>query len=99
MKLLVEWKAPALFDDVIEISVRATRFGTTSFTLGFEIRRAGDGALLVTGETVNVHAHRVGDAWVKAPVPAETQRRLAEAAAGKSINHAGRVRGRAVRAR
>ena len=89
VKLLVEWQAPALLDDVIEISVRATRFGTTSFTLGFEIRRAGEDAILVTGETVNVHAHRVGEAWVKAPVPDATKRRLSEGAAHKSINHAG----------
>ena len=93
VKMLVEWKAPALLDDVIEIAVRATRFGTTSFTLGFEIRRAGEAAILVSGETVNVHAHRVGEAWVKAPLPAETQRRLTDGAAGKTANHAGEFAG------
>lgn len=93
VKLLVEWKAPALLDDVIEISVCATRLGTTSFTLGFEIRRAGEDAILVTGETVNVHADRVGDAWVKVQVPDETKRRLTDGAAGKSINHAGEFSG------
>ena len=89
VRMLVEWKGPALLDDVIEISVRATHFGTTSFKLGFEIRRAGEQAILVTGETVNVHAHRVGDAWVKTPVPADARRKLSDGAAGKSVNHAG----------
>lgn len=91
VRLLVEWKAPALLDDVIEIAVRPTRFGTTSFTLGFEIRRAGEAAVLVTGETVNVHAHRVGDAWEKARLGPQQREMLEHGAAGKVINHAGDI--------
>jgi len=37
----IEWKAPARFDDVLEITVWTSRLGTTSFTLSFEMRRAG----------------------------------------------------------
>ena len=32
VRQVVEWKAPARFDDVLEISVRANRIGTTSST-------------------------------------------------------------------
>lgn len=91
VKLLIEWKGPALFDDVLEISVQPTRFGTTSFTLAFEMRRSSDGALLVTGETVNVHAHRVSDAWAKLPLADDMRRRLQTGAIGRTINHAGEL--------
>jgi YbgC/YbaW family acyl-CoA thioester hydrolase len=42
VRQVVEWKAPARFDDVIEVSIRASRLGTTSFTLSCELRRAGE---------------------------------------------------------
>jgi acyl-CoA thioester hydrolase len=89
VKLVIEWKGPALLDDVVEISVSPTKFGTTSFTLGFELRRAGEDTVLVSGETINVHTHRVADAWVKAPLPAKQRELLEHGATGKVINHAG----------
>src|SRR5882724_10569050 len=55
VRQVVEWKAPARFDDVLEVSVRTSRLGTTSFTLSFEIRRAGETDPLVTSETTYVH--------------------------------------------
>ena len=55
VRQVIEWKAPARFDDVLEVSVRTSRLGTTSFTLDFELRRAGEAELLVTSETVYVH--------------------------------------------
>ena len=84
---------PALLDDVIEIAVRPTKLGNSSFTLGFEIRRAGTDAILVSGETINVHTHRVGDAWLKAPLDAKHRDMLERGAAGKVVNHAGEFDG------
>src|SRR2546430_8797978 len=40
VKLTVEWKAPARYDQVLELSVYATRLGNTSFTLATEFRIA-----------------------------------------------------------
>jgi acyl-CoA thioester hydrolase len=91
VKLLVEWKAPARLDDVIEISVTPTRFGTTSFTLGFEMRIAGKPDVIVTGETVNVHATRDGIEWRKTAIPPATRAKLETVPMGKSVNHAGTV--------
>jgi acyl-CoA thioester hydrolase len=91
VKLLVEWKAPARLDEVLEISVRPTRFGTTSFTLGFELRVAGHPDVIVTGETVNVHATRDGTHWTKAAIPAATRTKLETVPLGRSINHAGAI--------
>ena len=42
VRQLIEWTAPARFDDTLEISVRTSRLGTTSFTLAFELRRVGE---------------------------------------------------------
>ena len=55
VRQVIEWKAPARFDDVLEISVWASRIGTTSFTLSSEMRRAGEADVLATIETVYVH--------------------------------------------
>lgn len=91
VRLLVEWTGPARADDVLEVRVEPRRFGTTSFTLGFEIRRRSEPNAIVTGETVNVHAAMdpVTRTWAKAPLDAEMRQRLSEAARGKVVNHAG----------
>src|SRR5918992_2819679 len=44
----VEYHAPAVFDDLIEIFVRLARIGRTSATYAFEAYRADDDALMVT---------------------------------------------------
>ena len=88
VKLLVEWTGPARFDDVLEIAVRTTKVGNTSFVLGYEIRRAGEAAPIVTGETVNVHVdHKT---WQKKQISPEMRERLLYAAAGKTVDQSGR---------
>ena len=54
VKQTIEWKAPARFDQVLELSVAAIRLGTTSFTLGTTFRIAGEERAIVTVETVYV---------------------------------------------
>jgi acyl-CoA thioester hydrolase len=90
VKMLVEWSAPSRFDDVLEISVRATKLGTSSFTLGFEFRKAGNAAVVVTGETVNVHVHGDSKGWTKHPLSAEMRERLLHNANGKVVDQSGR---------
>ncbi len=90
-KLLIEWKAPARFDDVLEISARVTKMGNTSFTLGFEVRIAGYLAVIVTGETVNVHVHDDNGQWKKATISDDARQRLLHNPLGKITNHAGDV--------
>ncbi|MCC7106158.1 MAG: acyl-CoA thioesterase [Chloroflexi bacterium] len=43
--------SPALFDDLLEIHTSLSRLGRTTFTFTYEIRRAEDARLLVTGQT------------------------------------------------
>jgi acyl-CoA thioester hydrolase len=50
----IEWKSPARFDQVLELSVYAKQLGNTSFTLATEFRIAGNERIIATGETVYV---------------------------------------------
>ena len=76
----LEFKRPVAYGDPIEVRVRPTKVGTTSFTLFYEIRDARDDGLVAQGETVIVmydYTKRV-----KKPVEAETRKRLERDAAG-----------------
>jgi len=82
----LEWKSPARYDDVLELSVRAGRLGTTSFTMAVEFRRHGDPALLATAETVYVMV----DAQLrKRELPGHFREALQRGAAGRQVDHAG----------
>lgn len=88
VKLLVEWTAPARFDDVLEIAVRTTKVGNTSFVIGYEIRKAGETNPIVTGETINVHVD--GTTWQKKLISPDMRERLLYAARGKTVDQSGR---------
>ena len=87
VKQTVEWKAPARFDQVLELSIAATRLGNTSFTIGTEFRIAGgDGRVIVTVETVYVLVD--GRTLSKLPLPDFLRAALEEGAAGRATDHA-----------
>ena len=90
VRQVVEWKRPARFDDVLEISVRTPRVGTTSFVLQFDIRRAGEADALVTSETVYVHVDP--KTWTKREIEPHMRAALEAGAAGKIVDHAGYMR-------
>jgi acyl-CoA thioester hydrolase len=69
-KAVVEYKAPILIDEMIDICVRCSRIGTTSLTFLFELHGSGDREdLRATGEEVSVHVAEVRGR--PAPVPAD----------------------------
>ncbi len=86
VKLTIEWKAPARYDQILELSVAATHLGTTSFTLSTEFRLAGDERVLATAETVNVHVD--SKTLRKTPLPPELRAALEKGAPGKVTDHA-----------
>jgi acyl-CoA thioester hydrolase len=87
VKQTVEWKAPARFDEVLELSIAATRLGNTSFTVGTEFRIAGgDGRVIVTVETVYVLFD--GRTLSKLPLSDSLRAALEEGAAGRATDHA-----------
>lgn len=61
----VRYRAPARFDDLLDITLAVTRLGTTGMTMGLAITR--DGEELVGGELRYVFVEPEG--WAKAPMP------------------------------
>jgi len=87
VKQTIEWKAPARFDQVLELSIAVLRLGHTSFTTVTEFRVAGgDGKLIVTVETVYVLVD--GRTLSKLPLPDTLRAALQEGAAGRVTDHA-----------
>lgn len=86
VKQTLEWRAPARFDEVLELSVRARHLGNTSFTLHTEFRIHGHSAVTAEAETVYVridpHSHK------KLPLD-EALRSALERGTDLVCNHAG----------
>lgn len=86
VKQTIEWKAPARFDQVLEISVRAKHLGNSSFTLAAEFRVAGDDRVIAIAETVYVLV--TPHTLTKTPIPPELRAAMQEGAAGQVVDHA-----------
>jgi acyl-CoA thioester hydrolase len=89
VKQTLEWKSPARFDQVLEISVCAKNLGNTSFTLAEEFRIDGQEAVIATAETVYVLVEAT--TLTKTPLPDDLRRAFENGGAGVYIDHAGRV--------
>ena len=63
VRTVLDYQAPAMFDDLLDIHVRVTRLGNSSLQFAIGIYR--DGELLVKGEIVYVHA----DMQTRRPAP------------------------------
>jgi acyl-CoA thioester hydrolase len=94
VKQTFEWKAPARFDQVLEVSVTVKHLGNTSFTLAAEFRVAGDNTagrrhdrVIVTVETVYVlvESHTLA----KMAIPAALRAAMEKGAQGIVTDHAG----------
>jgi acyl-CoA thioester hydrolase len=53
-KTIIEFKAPARFDDLLEIHTRISKIGTKSLTFDFEIYREGEDQLINTATSIYV---------------------------------------------
>src|SRR5262245_14863342 len=85
----VEWKAPARYDQVLELSVTPKHLGNTSFTLLTEFRIAdppGDDRVIVTVETVYVLVD--AKTLSKMPLPDHIRAALQSGASGRETDHA-----------
>ena len=90
VRQVIEWRSPARFDDVLEISAWASRIGTTSFTLSAEIRRAGTADVLTVIETTYVHVDHA--TFTKRAIEPRMRAALEAGAAGTTVDHAGYLR-------
>lgn len=89
VKQTIEWKAPARFDEVLELSIAATRLGTTSFTVRTDFRIAGEDRVIVTIETIYVLVD--ARTLTKLPLPDALRAALEQGAAGCVTDHAGHL--------
>ena len=89
VKLTLEWKAPARFDQVLELCIYTTRLGNTSFTVVTEFRIAGLEQVICKAETiyVNVDSKKL----TKLPLPPDVRAALESGARGKTVDHASRA--------
>ena len=87
VRQVIEWKAPARFDNVLEVSVWVSRIGTTSFTLNTEMRRAAESDVLATTETTYVHVDP--KTFTKRSIEPAMRAALEAGARGKSVDQAG----------
>jgi acyl-CoA thioester hydrolase len=72
----VEYFAPAVFDDEIEVFVRVSRIGRTSVTFEFAAYRVPDDVLMVTAHQTLVYVHRADR--TKSAVPEDFARATIE---------------------
>ncbi|WP_129777213.1 acyl-CoA thioesterase [Peristeroidobacter soli] len=86
VKQTTEWRAPARYDQVLEISVATRHLGNTSFTLATEFRLAGEERVIVTVETVYVHVDH--HTLQKMPLTPALRAALERGAANVTIDHA-----------
>ena len=90
VKQTVEWKAPARYDQVLELSVMTKHLGNTSFTLATEFRIVdppGDDRVIATVETVYVLVD--AKTLTKLPLPDRIRAALQDGAGGLETDHAG----------
>ena len=89
VKLTLDWKAPARFDDALELSIFVTKLGSTSFTLVTDFRIAGREQVVCKAEAVYVNVD--SKTLTKLPLSGELRSALEEGAAGKTVDHASRA--------
>ena len=87
VKQTTEWKAPARFDEVLELSVYASHLGNTSFSLITEFRLAGSEQITATAETVYVAVNP--ETLIKTPLTDDVRSALQRGGPGLVIDHAG----------
>jgi acyl-CoA thioester hydrolase len=87
VRQVTEWKAPARFDDVLEIAVSTRRVGTTSFTLSSVFCRHPGGPVLAEIETVYVVVDP--GRGEKRPIPERHRGALERGAPGVRVDFAG----------
>ncbi len=88
VRLTLEWKAPARFDQVLELSVYTTQLGNTSFTVATEFRIAGLEQIICKAETIYVNVD--SKTLTKLPLFPEVRAALQAGAPGRTVDHASR---------
>lgn len=88
VKQTMEWHSPARFDQVLELTVYATKVGTSSFTIATEIYAAeGDHKRIATAQSVLVLMDE--PSLIKRSIDDRYRAKLLHGAPGVVTDHAG----------
>lgn len=87
VSLKIDWNAPARFDEVIAISVRAAHIGNSSYSLQLDFHRHGSGTHLATATVVYVMVTAEGLETMA--IPAAMRGTLEQGAPGVRVDHSG----------
>ena len=90
VKQTLEWRSPARFDEVLEVSVAVSHIGTTSFTTSTGFRVAGENRVVALAETVRVLMDP--ETMTKLVIPDYLRLALERGAPGEVVDHAGYLR-------
>lgn len=87
VRMLIEWKSSAKFDDILSIGVSTSHIGTTSFTLAIEINDYLSNRRIAAAE--NTYVMVSAGKHEKMSIPDHIRRKLEHGAPGVIYNHAG----------
>jgi len=87
VSMTINWKAPAIFDDVLAIYVEPKKIGNTSYTLGIQFYKYDTEQLLADAEITYVLVN--ADDYKKTSIPDTLRAQLSNGAVGIISNHAG----------
>ena len=73
VKLEIEYKAAARYDDILVVETKIDKIGNSSVEFSYAIHRKSDNLLVATAKTVNVFVTKKGD---KVSVPNEIRKIL-----------------------
>jgi len=75
VEAFAQYKAPARYDDEVEVSIRLGKLGRSSIRLEYEVTKVPGGEVLCTGHTVHV---LIGQDGRPAPMPDDLRVRLTQ---------------------
>jgi len=87
VKLTIEWRAPAQFRQVLELSTHVSDIGNTSFTINVSMRIAGGKEIVARAEMIGVAVDPF--TLKKVPMSSEMREAMRRGAPGAWVDHAG----------
>ena len=89
VRMVTDWRAPARFDDVLQLEVSTLHLGNSSFSLQVDIRRHADQAAIARSEVTYVMVD--AQHYSKVAIPDAIRVRLQQGAPGVAVNQAGQA--------
>lgn len=87
VRMTIDWRSPARFDDVLALRVQVVRLGTTSYTLRVDILQQADARPVAEAEVTYVMVQTAD--YSKTALPDDLRALLERGAPGIRINQAG----------